>query len=248
MAKKKTSSRPLSERGKQKVRKLFSGIDNVQKLNEINTSNLTKVERDYFNKVKAGKTRFLTSFRLSSGQYSKLSEQFIKKTVLPLYKSQGGTAKNLNDAGLNDFIRENIDAFKQAQETIVQPYFYNSDSIEKPLNNFTGDRIFIDDGNGLIQMTKDEAREYIQQQQQNAVNIGAVTFTFIAEFRKGFSQLVLKVPDLSDVEDIDEAAEIFESLGGGLIVSEKKNKKGNEGEKGKNNAKPGRNRKSKNKN
>lgn len=190
------------------------------KFERINPAKLTDGERLYYNKVKAGKKRQATAFKTKSGQFAVVPDKIVDTYVRPLLKSKNPL---YTDADLKRHIKDNLKALKDIAQNDDIGAFYQAKNIENALRN-TNDltKFYINDGNGRRKFSKDEMLEFLKQYESQIFELGGFGFYTKVNFRKGFSEMEIYLPDLEGVEDLDELAEDDEFR---ALMSDPKNKR-----------------------
>ena len=172
----------ISDKRKEQIKSNFSLSKPPKRKNEL----------QYWNKVKAGKERQKTGFKdAKSGLFTPLPPEFMQQ-------EQFKKIAELKGLTLKQFFKdpETLRGAKQLFEKSTLSWRYAATQTDKLFQNFKGDTIKINDGNGTITLSKDEAMLYIQLQQKAIINAGAYVLMFKVTFSKGFNEMTIFLEDL----------------------------------------------------
>lgn len=213
----------LSEKTKADIKRRFE---------KINPDKLGKNARAYFNKIKAGKTRAKQAFR-DGGTYTALPTGFIDKNIKPILKAKG--IEPTKEA-VKQYLKDG-DNLKEAKDFFLTEetrWKYGVSDFPKALQRGALDtKVYIDDGNGLIEVSPNEAQLLMKQYEQKVIELGGFGFKTSVTFKEGFKKMVVYLPDMDGIENLDELIADTEESEIYFIVSSKKSAKKNEAKKGK---------------
>lgn len=212
-------NKQISENNKARIKANF---------NRINPDKLRPAERAYYNKVKAGKARAASAFTDKTGKYTKFSTGFIDKTIKPILKAKQiePTAQAVKEY-LS--IKSNLEAAEGLFKGEVLSWYYNPGEIAQALKKGTHKtELFIQDGNGLVKVSPEQAEKAIKEYEQRIHNMGAAGFKYRVDFKEGFSKGIINLPDLTEYEE--NGGENLDELNAEgeihIYISGAKNKKG----------------------
>lgn len=168
-----------------------------------------KSELDYYNKVKAGKARQKTGFKdAATGKYTPLPPEFMQQERFKKIAELKGIT-------LKEFFKdkETLAGAKRLFEKSTLTWRYAATQTDKLFQNFKGNTIKVNDGNGTITLSKEEALLYIQLQQKAIISAGAYVLMFNVEFREGFNEMIIYLEDYTDAEEPEDliALQFFDS-------------------------------------
>lgn len=198
----------LSDRAKARIKSKFASID---------PQALKPGERLYYNKVKAGKARAASAFHDASGKYLIVPQKIVDTYVIPVLKKNN---PDFSQADLKAHLRDNKEVLKRITRDESINAFYQGKNIENALlqiNDLT--RFYVDDGDGLREVSKDKLFEKVKKYESKLMDQGAFGFFTKVSFKKGFGQMIVYLPKFNDIEDLDGDEDIF------AIMSDPKNKK-----------------------
>jgi len=202
------------------------------KFESINPDKLGKVQRAYYNKVKAGKQRYATSYKTEDGKLTQYKPEFIKKVIEPALKNLG---REINKHNISEYLKD--PETKRIAETLfresVVTWHYNPQTFDKMIKNFTG-KLYINDGDGEFKVSKAKLKEQITLINTALKDAGAYSFFSKVQFKEGFTKGIVNLPNLDSLIDMlnefeGDPAELIEYLkdefeGFNIVVSGGKKK------------------------